>query len=40
MPVNGADDKVREAAVVGLEALRALSESDEPGECGGVVACL
>ena len=39
LPVDGANDKVGEAAVVGLKPLGALSESDESGECGGVVAC-
>ena len=39
LPVNGVDDKVGEVAVVSLESLRTFSESDESGECGGVVAC-
>ena len=39
LPVNSMDNEVRKAAVVGLEALGAFSESDEAGECGGVVAC-
>ena len=37
--VDGADDEVREAAVIGLEAFGAFSQSDEFCECGGVVAC-
>ena len=40
LSVNGTDDEVGKAAVVGLEAFRTFSESDESGECGGVVACL
>ena len=39
LSVDGADNEVGEAAVVGLEALGTFSESDEPGKCGGVVAC-
>ena len=39
LSVDGADDEVGEATVVGLEALGAFSESDESGESGGVVAC-
>ena len=36
--VDGADDEVRKAAVVGLESFRAPSESDECGERGGAHA--
>lgn len=36
----GTNDEVGEAAVIGLESFWAFSESDEAGECGGVVACL
>ena len=39
LSVDGMDDEVGEAAVIGLEAFRAFSESDESGERGGVVAC-
>ena len=39
MAVDGADDKVRQTAVVGLVSGGTFSESDEFGECGGVVAC-
>ena len=33
------DDEVGEAAIIGLETLGALSESEEAGERGGVMAC-
>ena len=39
LTVDGTDDEVRESTVVGLVSFGALSESDEVGECGGVVAC-
>ena len=39
LSVGGTDDEVGKAAIVGLEALGAFSESDESGERGGVVAC-
>ena len=35
LSVDGTDNEVWKTAVVGLEAFGALSESDEPGECGG-----
>ena len=39
LSVNSTDNEVGEAAVIGLETLGALSESEEACECGGVVAC-
>ena len=39
LSINGTDNEVREAAIVGLKALRALSKSEEAGEREGVVAC-
>ena len=39
LSVDGADDEVREATIIGLESLGTFSESDECGESGGVVAC-
>ena len=39
LTINGVDDEVGETTIVGLETFQAFSESDECGECGGVVAC-
>ena len=39
LTIDGADDEVGEATVVVLVSCRTFSESDELGECGGVVAC-
>ena len=39
LSIDRMDNEVWEAAVVGLVTLGALSESDEAGERGGVVAC-
>ena len=39
LTIDGADDEVGEATVIVLVPCRTLSESDELGECGGVVAC-
>ena len=39
LTVDGTDDEVGEATVVVLIPGRTFSESDEVGECGGVVAC-
>ena len=39
LSVNGTDDEVGEATVIGLETLGAFSELDESGERGGVMAC-
>ena len=39
LPIDGTDDEVGETAIVGFVPLRTFSESDEVGECWGVVAC-
>ena len=39
LSIDGTDDEVGEMAVIGLETFGAFSESEESGECGGVVAC-
>ena len=39
LSVSSTDNEVGEAAVIGLESLGTLSESEESGERGGVVAC-